>query len=1087
MNKQPYYLSILFLVSCMIFTAKLGAQSKKFFHLTSVEGLSQNTVYSFCQDYRGFMWIGTRDGLNKYDGYNITVYRNDPNDSCSISNSFIRVIFSDSKNRLWIGTSDGGLNLYNFEKNNFTRYFRNGKAQNNIPGNNISAIQEDKHGNLWIGTIDAGVFMFNPERNLVKSYQQSDSTANSISGNAIRALKIDSAGYVWLGFWSPDGLNRLDPATGEIVKYNTHNSGITSDFVREIHIDSQNMLWLGTDGGGLNTFDPVTGKVQIFKAINNSKNSISHNVVSRIIEGFDDEIWIGTENGGLNIYNRGTGSFSNYINLPTDFLSLSNNSVYALYKGENAIWVGTYSGGVDVYFRENNLFRHFKYNILDENSLSHNSVLCFTEDNAGNLWIGTDGGGLNKFDPKTNKFSHFRHCPNQYTITSDFIVSLLYTTDRKIWIGTWGGGLSLFDPDKNTFRNIFKHYPEEIRRKYKNCWTLAEDSQGLIWVGTYYGGLVALDKKGSIVHRFESGSDDKGLLQNDIAFITFDRDNNCLWIGTDANGLNRLNLDNFSFTQYRHNINNPNSLVNNNILCLFTDSRGFLWIGTNNGLSRLNKASGSFVNYTTENGFASDFITAIEEDSEGNLWISTKKGLSRLNLQSGKVQNFDISQGLQDYEFNRGASFADKNGQMFFGGIKGFNVFNPKEISEVTVNPPVFLTGFFIHNTPCSEHNINVHPNELKEVKLKHTQNYLTFEYASLAFSLSNKIEYYYKLSGVDSDWVSARKKRSATYTHIPPGTYEFWVRTIYDNQLQEPVKLISVTIVPPFWLTLPFMLTVMVAISFIIVYTVKYRERKLLRDKQNLEAIVKERTESIEKQKTELESLNKTKDKLFSIIAHDLRNPFNILLGFTELMYDRIGSWNNAKIAETIGLINASAQRIYNLLENLLAWARSQNSTIVFKPAKLKLLSVVTDNLDLFSTMLAAKKINLHCTIDNEFEIYADIDMLNTIIRNLISNAIKFSDINGLISISAYTSNIASILEVSDNGVGIPEEKAGSIFGNAFESTVGTDNEKGTGLGLYICHEFMDKHQGKIYYNSLPKQGTTFILEFPFPKEIVG
>jgi ligand-binding sensor domain-containing protein/signal transduction histidine kinase len=1079
---KPYYiLKFYFLICCFLSSVNVNAQSMKFFHITSKDGLSQNSAYAICMDYRGFMWIGTRDGLNKYDGYTITQYKHSKKDSTSLSNNFIRVIFSDSKNRLWIGTSNGGLELYNFVLDNFTHFAGNNGDQPQISGNNISTIKEDNQGNLWIGTIDAGLFMFNPDKNIVKSYQHSDSIENSISSNSVRALCIDRDGYIWLGFWTPGGLNRFDPKTGEIIKYTSLNSGISSDYVREIYIDRNNVLWIGTDGGGMDKFNPATHSFKVFKHNEKPSNSISLNVVSRIIEGFDGELWIGTENGGLNIFDPKSEQFTNYSNSPSDATSISNNSIYSLYKVENTIWIGTYSGGPNVFFKDNNLFTHVKNNILNPNSLSNNSVLCFSEDNNGNIWIGTDGGGLNKYEPKKNKYTHYRYNPdNPNSLPSDYVVDILFASDNKLWLGTWGGGLTIFDPTNNSFKQVFSNYSTEIKSKYRNSWSLVEDSKGIIWDGSFYGGLVALNKNGEIIYKFEAKSDGSELSQNDIDYLAIDPSQKYLWIGTDANGLNRLNLSDFTFTYFNNDPNRPNSLVNNNIVCLFFDSSNLLWIGTSNGLSCLNTSTGNFKNYTVENGLTNDFITSIVEDNNKLIWVSTKRGVSRLNPATGLIDNFDIHQGLQDYEFNRGASIKLKNGTIFFGGINGFNIFNPSDIKEASPNPPIFLTEFYLHNTPSKKFGIKTHPNELKEVRLNYRQNYLTFEYAALAYSISNKIEYEYTLNGVDADWVYVHKKRSATYTNLPPGKYEFWVRTIYNNSIREPVKLITITIVPPFWKTVPFIVLVILLIATSIVLFIQYRERRLIREKNTLEKLVAERTFSIEKQKTELEILNKTKDKLFSIIAHDLRNPFNTLLGFSELMSMRIEQWNKQKINETVNLINDSARRIYNLLENLLAWAQSQNASINFKPVRLKLLPVVDENLDLFATLTHSKKITTECIIDKDFELYADIDMLNTILRNLICNAIKFSCAEGRITISASKIDNKSVIEVSDAGIGIEDGKADLIFSNAFETTMGTENEKGTGLGLFICHEFMMKHNGKIYYKSQPGIGTTFYLEFP-------
>ncbi|MBN2485249.1 MAG: hypothetical protein JXB34_04695 [Bacteroidales bacterium] len=1068
-QQKTLYCSIILILTLL---TGAGAQSKKFFHITSKDGLSQNNVYAFCLDHRGFMWIGTRDGLNKYDGYNITVYKYSAGDTNTISNNFIRVVFQDSKNRLWVGTSDGGLNQYNFINDKFSRHI--------LPGNSISNIVEDARGDLWIATADAGLLRFKPDSGTVTSYTYDPYNASSISSSSLRALEIDKEGYLWLGFWGAGGLNRFDPQTAEVVKYSASNSGLSSDYIRDIYIDHHGIVWIGTDGGGLCRFDPGNNSFETFRH-QCKKNSISHNVVTAITEGFDGNLWIGTENGGINILDRGRNIFKIYKNNPSDFFSLNNNSVYALYSSPHAVWAGTYTGGVNFTTSTSNIFQYYNSKLYEKNSLSHNSVLCFYEDNEGIIWIGTDGGGLNRFDPRCNSFRAYLYNENDISsISSDYVVSLLEKSESEIWVGTYGGGMNVFNKKTGKFKRYYNPLDPGENSVNKHVWAMDYDTAGNLWVGSCIGGLYQCDINGNIVKRFfHEPNNPNSLIHDHISDIKTDK-NNFIWVGTDNSGLDRFDIETGTFKHYRHDPQNPSSLVNDNIMCLYVDEDNNVWIGTNAGISLYDRKNDNFINYTDSIGFKNVFIVGIIKHSKNFLWISTQGGLYKLDLTNRNLVTFDESYGLQGNEFNRRSYYQTNAGLMLFGGSTGFSMFNPDSIRIPEPELSHYLTGFYLHNIPSVQAGIDIHPNELKQISLKHRQNYFTFDFVAIAYSLSDKIDYSYKLSGFDSDWVVAGKKHSATYTNLPPGKYEFWVQSKFNQNLYKPEKLIVIAIMPPFWKRPLFIFLMAVLLILALFAYIKYRERRLILAKHKLELLVAERTESIEKQKSELESLNKTKDKLFSIIAHDLRNPFNVLLGFTELMYNRIGKWDNKKIAETIGLINASAQRIYTLLENLLAWAKSQNTSFRYKPTMVKLLPLVKDNIALFSTLTETKKISVECDIENNFEVYADIDMLNTIVRNLLSNAIKFSDNEGQISIIAYQKPGNCFIEVSDKGVGIPDDKASLIFSNAFESTAGTDNEKGTGLGLFICREFMEKHHGKIYYKSIPGKGTTFYLEFP-------
>jgi PAS domain S-box-containing protein len=835
-------------------------QNMRFEHLGTDQGLSQSNVICILQDSRGFMWFGTRDGLNKYDGYKFTVYKNDAGDPGSLSNNFIRDIAEDKNGDLWIATL-GGLCRYDRQKNRFTSYKHDSKNSHSISGNLITSILEDSGENIWIGT-ERGLNMYDKKRNQFVHYTYDKNADNSLGDVFVRTIFEDSRHDLWVGTFN-GGLNLFNRKNKTFTRFQ-HNENdsksISSNNVYTMFEDSKHRLWLGTNGGGLELFNKLSGDFSHFKHDDNKSNSVVGNSVYAINEDNEKNLWIGTENGGLSLLNPETGLFYTYQNDVVDNTSLSNNSVYAIYKDTKSnIWLGTFNGGVDMVNPDAAKFTHYKH-ILNKNSLSNNNVLCIYEDAQKNIWIGTDGGGLNLFDPQTGHFTHFGHEKNnKNSICGNYVLSICGDSKGNIWIGTWGDGVTVFNKTKGTFKH-FKNDPHDPSSlSNNNAWKIFEDKEKNLWIGTYGGGLNLFDPLNNSFTRYQYNAGSKtGISGNNIQSILEDSEGK-LWITTDGGGLNQFDKKNKTFSRFLHD-DKKNSIINNSAGSIYEDRNKNLWIGTMAGLSFLDKKTNSFVNYTTSDGLPNNVIFGILEDQKGNLWISTNKGISRFDPVNKVFKNFGLSDGLQSNEFKQQAYCKSSSGAMYFGGNNGFNQFFPDSIKANSFAPPLVITSFQIFNkeVPVSVDS-TISPlkkdiSETKEITISYRSSVISFGFASLNYTIPEKKQYAYMLEGFDKTWNEVGVQRTATYTNLDPGEYIFKVKGMNnDGNWSDSVTSIRLTITPPFWLTWWFksISALFIVACFAAFY--KMRIKAITKQKALLEKQVKERTDEIVLQKEKL------------------------------------------------------------------------------------------------------------------------------------------------------------------------------------------------------------------------------------------
>ena len=864
-----------------------GRPSIRFKHLTIDDGLPQNSIQATLQDSTGFLWIGTQEGLVRYDGYSLKAFKHEPSNSHSLSDNNILSIIEDNQGNIWVGTSGGGLNHFNPKTQQFTRYRHQAGDVNSLSNDDIFSLLEDNQGNIWVGTRGGGLDYFNQKTQQFTHYRHQAGDENSLSHDVIYSLIEDSQGNIWVGT-DGGGLNHFNPKTQQFTHYR-HQAGdensLSHDAIMSLIEDSQGNLWVGTDGGGLNYFNPKTQQFTHYRYQADDENSLSHDIIYSLLEDTQGNIWVGTRGGGLNHFNPKTQQFTHYLYQAVDVNSLSHDVIYSLVEDRQGnIWVGTRGGGLNHFNPKTEQFAHYRHQAGDVNSLSHNAVMSLLEDSQGNLWVGTDGGGLNFFNPNTQQFTHYRHQPDDSnSLSHDTVISLIEDSQGNIWVGTLGG-LNYFNPKTQQFTH-YRHQAGDASSLTDDAvLSLLEDSQGNIWVGTDGGGLNYFNPKTQTFTHYRYQADNENSLSHDFIYSLLEDSQGNIWVGTRGGGLNHFNPKTQQFTHYRHQAGDENSLSHNAVMSLIEDRQGNLWVGTSNGLNLFNHKTVKFKRFTTANGIPNNIIYRIEYDKQGNLWLSTNQGLSRMAPEAETFRNYDVGDGLQSNEFNGGASFKSKRGELFFGGINGFNRFYPENIIDDKQVPIVLITDMFLlnesvpivlNNSPAEEQNnqtqslkasasyntvdkvvgfsLNQVIHQTKTMTLTYIDNIVAFEFAALHFSNPTKNKFAYQLVGWDKNWVSTDyKNRRATYTNLPNGDYTFRVKASNsDGYWNEDGASLNITVLPPPWktwwaYTLYGLFLLSLAVAFIHSQRKKVIVERVLNEQ--LERKVAERTVELEK-----------------------------------------------------------------------------------------------------------------------------------------------------------------------------------------------------------------------------------------------
>ncbi len=1071
------FATLVCLILCQAGPALSQKQFLRFQNLTLEHGLSQVSVNVIFQDRKGFIWLGTRDGLNRYDGYNVKVFRNNPEDAFSLSGNWIQAICEDREGRLWIGTAQGGLNRFDPRYEQFQRIEVKAEGREAL---NIKALHCDELNRIWVGSADNGLFQL--ELNgATQLWRHDEQNPASLSDDRIQAIVLDRGSEkqaLWIA--TRNGLNRLE-LKGQDQKRIQRVSLPIEDLSAVQTMEHR--VWAGGPQG-LVRLDLMTEKVEIVIPTN-MENSGNH--VNALFKAPDNKLWIGTD-GGLIILDPITRKQRVYKQSANTF-SLSNNFISAfLGDRSGGIWVGTNGGGADLYHTDQAPFDLWLHNPTDPGSLSQNGISSVFKDRSDVLWVGTWEEGLNRLDPGSNDFTHYRHEPNNpdTLMSNKRIMAITESGDGEIWIGH-DLGLDSYSKKSNRFSH-YVHNPDNRDNIGKgNVFTILERQDGSIWVGLRENGLYRLDRDSGRFQAYvhEPGGSE-GLNHNDVRHLYEDASSR-LWIATFGGGLNLLEQG--QFKHFVHDPNDPDSISSNQLFCLYqAPGDPVLWIGASGGgLIGFVPEKGNFFHFRERHGLPNDVVYGILGDSEGFLWMSTNKGIARFDPRKKTFRAYDVNDGLQSNEFNQRSCFADDSGYLYFGGVNGLNGFYPNKIKENPKPPTVVLTDFLLSNVSAplkrfdQQSPIEQTIEYTRMLTIPYENPVFGFEFSALHFAAPNKNRYAYKLDGLDPNWIqTSANRRFANYTRVSPGRYVFRVKGANkDGVWKEREARLVVNVLPPLWQT--WWAYAIYTVLFFLILTFFWRLRQSkLEEKRKLEQEIinasRERT-MVE----HLRQVDRLKDEFFANTSHELRTPLNGIIGLTESLVDGINGPLPEDTVDNLNLVIDSARRLSNLVNDILDFSRLKNRSLQLKCSSVDLRSLTDVVFSLSRPLLGKKKIELINAVGTEIPpVEADENRLRQIMHNLIGNAVKFTEV-GYIKVSAEQIQNSLNIRVEDTGIGIPEEKQELVF-DSFEQGDGSlaRMHGGTGLGLAITRQLIALHGGEISVESTPGLGSAFVFKLP-------
>lgn len=1026
------------------------AQPKQlsFDKLTVESGLSQSGVLAIAQDSIGFMWFGTKDGLNRYDGRRFEVFKSNIKNGASISSSQnINALLTDNKGSLWVGTQDG-LNKYVAETKNFERFYNKPADKFSLSNNTVRCLYEDKKGNVWVGT-ENGLNKLKANGKFERFFCE-EGIGDGLINPIIKAVFEASDGVLWVG--TQNGLVALAQKDKK-YKFKTYfhsdtdGASISDNDINTITEDKSKNLWIGTHFKGINQ---LRADREGFVRFNTYNSGLLSNIIRKVLVDKQGKLWFATING-ISIYNPTTKTFENQIHNPESSTSLNQNSIYDIFEDKvGSVWVGTYYGGVNVYHPNAIQFQIYKYYSY-KNSLSSNIISALAEDKLGNLWIGTEAEGLNYFDRKSKVFSSFKAKDGQNSLSSNLIKAISIDLKGNVWIAAYEGGVDYYSRETK----LFKNYSLSATNSFsaKRVTTLTADWQNRVWVGTKGKGLYLYNKQTDSFNSLNNHSVTYHLSAANITYLYQDYEKT-LWVATDE-GLFFLRQGSTSFVKLLVR----DTLYFNQISFIAQSFNGQMLFGSYNaGLAFYNPKSKRARFYTTKEGLPSNTIAAIAEDDLHRVWISTDKGLAWLN--NGLVKVYDRNDGLPGNVFNYHSVLKDRAGTLFFGGYNGLVSFYPKDIQLNNVKPKVVFTHLRLFNDEIDVRKggdiLSKSLNKTESLALNYQQNVFSIDFSALNFVKSRKNKFLYKLDGFEAEWNEV-KEPTATFSNLPPGIYYLLVKgSNNDGVYNDAPRSLQIIIKPPFWRT--WWAYIIYAIAFVALFYLVLRFlliRALLKTEHDV---------------------NQMKLEFFTNVSHEIRTPLTLILGPLEKIIQDTDT--NYGLNKQLLMIQKNAKRLMRLVNELMDFRKIESGKMPLNLSVDNIVSFVNEIYLSFQTL--AQQQNIDYTFesdDQEIELYFDKEQLEKVIFNLLSNAFKFTtEAHPKITVDIQQENQYVFIRITDNGKGIAEENKEKLFTDFYQVPNHQQRNLGTGIGLSLSKSIAKLHHGDLILEQ-SESSTSFCL----------
>ncbi|MBP1466441.1 hypothetical protein EYB53_012070 [Candidatus Chloroploca sp. M-50] len=991
----------------------------RFEHLTIDDGLSQNAGLALLQDRQGYLWIGTQDGLNRYNGYTLTHFKHDPDDPASLSHNSIIALYEDRDGLLWIGTWGGGLNRFDPATQQFTRYAPDPANPTSLGHPIVTDILQDAQGVYWVATL-GGLERFDPVSGIFTHFRHNPDDPASLSSDALSVILPTADGKLWIGtgaFNIPGaGLNLFDPATGTAQHLEKTGDCLASPNIADLLLAPDGgALWIayggyGVAGGGLDHYHPQTAACAHFDNSQTFGTQIADNNFTDLAFDRDGTLWVTSWSGGL-WRMAPDGQFTGIHHNPADPESLSSDNTFTVWPDRSGvIWVGTLSAGINKLNLDTLQFRTYRHDAANPKSLPSNHISALTETSDGIIWLGSIENGLVRFDPTSGEFTPYRSDPaNPNSISGDIVLTLYADSDDTLWVGTFGSGLNRFDPQTGLFTR-YQNDPADPNSLLENQVTnLIRDRAGRLWVSNF-AGLSRLDPgaTGFVNYPMPAPPVSFGLVGDE------------LWAGTWGGGLYRLDLADprsldpttATFATLKNDPANPNSLSNDGVWTMLQTPDGIVWLGTQAGLSRYDPETGQFTSYTEKNGLPNASIMGLLQDPQGLLWLTTNHGVVRFDAQTETFQVYEKSDGLQGNEFNSNAYFQARNGDFYVGGVNGFSVFDPLNLRQNELPPPVVVTDVSIFNIPQAF-------DPAQTVRLNYDQNFISFEFAALDFQSPSKNQYAYMLEGFDKTWVQAGTRNYASYTNLPGGDYTFRVRAANKDSIwNETGTSVRLTVAPPFWQTWPFQLGLFLGMVLLVAGGFQWRVRAVREQNAQLQKVLEqriaERTEELNlanerlREKAAQDAVTAERTRL----ARDLHDAVTQTLFSITIIADVLPDiWNMNP--------NEGRRRLEEMRQLTRgALAEMRTLLVELRPNALVEVPLPTLLRQLTEAMIGRSRINIQLSVEGERKLPPDVQVgLYRLVQEALNNVVKHAKASEAVVTLRLGETVR--LTVADNGVG--------------------------------------------------------------------